>query len=377
MASQLTLGAWLRESRQIRGLTLTGLATAAHASNQSNLSKCERGTVIPEPTTMAKLAPYYGSPWFTDAQNVLFVKATAWILAGRPAYRPESPEEITMASYVEFALQHAALVTTDWPEEPENAQRVVRGYATRFPNVPGLAQVPWPETRPFWVWLWLQHSLNVSTGRRRLEEHVKPTVDWNDHDARSAFHAMEYHFNQEQRLLQGWERWDVVRAAAASVLGTLGPTASPWYDYPILDDPDALPDISEYISADRVPLNLEEAPERWSGYAGLVRLLQAEGVLQQDPAADGTQNYDAWVHTFAALVQQNRHSPALRKVVETLLEYPPEAIAALADLLTHIRAQSALSETLSSLATFAACMNPPDDSPPVDFLDGLPDDLPF
>ncbi len=381
-----TLGAWLRESRQIRGLTLTGIARDAGASNQSNLSKAERGAFVPEAATMDKLAPFYGSPWLSDAQNILVVRAIVWVVSGRPGYRPTSQEELTTTANVKFALNQAEAVVSAWPEAPEDAQRVVHGYSVRFPHVPGLVEVPWPEARPFWVWIWLQQALYVSAAHRRLNEQIRPTVNWDDDEARTVFHALEHHLNSEKQLLQHWDRWAVVRSAASEVLSTLtGTRAHPWFEYPALDDPE-LPDISEYVAVDSLLLDPEDDGDdaHWNNFGSLVRVLRAEGALTRDDAADATQELDSWARLLAAVIRQSRHAPALREVIEQLVGYPyppayrPEAIDALAVLLSRVGDQRAtLAEILATLAEFTAHARPSASAPEDDLPFPFDDDLPF
>lgn len=377
--SELTLGAWLRESRQIRDLTLSGIARDAAASNQSNLSKAERNAFVPEPGTMDNLAPYYGSPWLENNRNVLFMRALVWVLTGRPGYRPATDTTLTMTSHVEFALKQADAVVSAWPEAPEDALRVIRGYAVRFPGVPGLVQVPWPETRPFWVWVWLQHGFHVSAGRFRLEHSVKPSVDWDNDEERHGFQIMEHHFRSQQVLLQNWHRWDIARACAASVLECLGDPAHPWYNYPTFKDPDGFPDLSEYMSNIVLVTDSEDDENTGDDFGALVRLLQAEGALDRDDLADGIQNYDALARLFAAFVRQSRQAPALRRIIEQILEMPTDSLPALADFLDYVRKPaSTLATTLPALNEFVGKLHADDYSQPARLGDyDLPEGLPF
>ncbi|MCL5117056.1 MAG: helix-turn-helix domain-containing protein [Firmicutes bacterium] len=309
MNIELSFGEWLRQSRKIRGLTLSGIADAAGASNQSNLSKLERGQLVPELATLEKLAPYYGSPWLSDVQNVRFLKAVAWRKTSRPAYRPDTPEEVALFEQVRLALPQASDAVSAWIKIPEEAQNIAQIYAVEFPGVPGLGQRSLHEMHPFWVWIWFQHAQNLGWAERQILDDIRPGVDTNDPGQVDALSRLEQHWLYAQHLLHLWADLDAVNAVAAMVCSGLSRRARPWYEYPSITS-GPIPDLSAYV----VPSAKPQA---------------VPSVSVELP--------DAWAKTIPLLVERSVNTPALQTVVELLLEYPPASLPSLAEFLARAR----------------------------------------
>lgn len=295
------LGDWLRRSRQIRGLTLSGIAEEAGASNQSNLSKLERGLIVPEPATMAKLAPYYGSPWLGDEENVQFIHAMVWALSSRIGYHPATDAELSTAVKAEFMLTAARAVVESAPRDSDN---ILRATATAFRGVAGLARMTWDETHPFWAWIWMQHALHIKECRRRITIIERNAGD--EFENATAFekaHTLESRLNYKEALLKNWGRWGVVAQAVESVRSVLSDPGKAWYQYSEAEEENLADDSRN----DESPLDSLEFG------------MQSE-----------------WDTMVDQLSQRGETEPALRELIRFILRYPATTIEVLSDAVNRL-----------------------------------------
>ena len=305
----VALGTWLRQSRQIRGLTLTGIADAAEASNQSNLSKTERGAIIPGLKTIREIAPYYGSPWCDAAENAVFIHALVWIFSARVGFHPTTDGEVMAVSRVKSALAAADAVVN---AAPDDAHAILHTAATTLSGVPGLAQMPWTDTRPFWVWIWMQQLRHVELARQRLVEDIEPEIDQENEEMALAFEAMRARLAHEENLLRRWNQWGFVWTAAESVRNALVDPKVAWYQFPRLD-------ISDFVYADHEKSPLDREPAH---------------PVDENPAESAIQS--AWRNTVEELTWRGMENPELVRLIRTLLDYPSQTLDVLIRFLSHV-----------------------------------------
>ncbi len=321
MENAETLGEWLRQSRQIRGLTLTGIAEAAGASNQSNLSKAERGLIIPEPETMERLAPYYGSPWLSDEENMLMMQAVCWVLTSRIGFHPVTDQEFEAVADLQKALTASQRIVTEIPIDPALRLRMT---AIQFRDVPGLAGMDWASTRPFWLWVWWQHMKGIKLGRERLDRSKDDVQEFRFTRMRQDFSRVVARQRTVENYLQGWPDEIAVNKTLQLVSDALREPTSAWYEFPRLDPEDYQgeeyeDDASEFDDEELIDDATESALPATT-----------------DPLSSRqSERIDLVVERFR---EKAMADPLLLDAVDQLLECQPNIVAALRDFLLKLNA---------------------------------------
>ncbi len=319
MENAAALGEWLRQSRQIRGLTLTGIAESAGASNQSNLSKAERGLIIPEAETMERLAPFYGSPWLSDQDNILMMQAVCWVFTARIGFHPTTDAEFNAVRAAERAIAAAQSVVSEVPYDPATRLRI---SSLQFQGVPGLARMEWAATGPFWMWVWWEHAQNIKFGRERLAD-VEEDVDFDNEKMAQAFERLRRKQNTEESYMQRWPDEMAINYTLAAVADTLRDPDTAWYAYPRLDIADYWPAAEQETGDDT---DVEE-----SGQAKA----QEEEQRSTRLAIEKAERIDRVIDRLRTTMNAN---PDLLDVVDQLLRSQPTVIAGLRAFLREINA---------------------------------------
>jgi transcriptional regulator with XRE-family HTH domain len=152
-----SLTEYFRDVRTLKGL---GLPTIAESTgfHTSNLSRIERSVHRPTPDTLDRLAApdAYGCPWWSAADNALFLRALAYHLTQAPSYAPRQAE--WWPTDVTTAVSGAGVIVrgTTW------------AHSVRWPALmeiwPALGLPGWQPptslqessppavTRPMWLW---------------------------------------------------------------------------------------------------------------------------------------------------------------------------------------------------------------------------------
>jgi len=146
---------FLRQSRLIQGRTLEQIAMASGGANQSNLSKSERGAIIPSFDTFEAIESFYDAPpalldpaWEPSQPSLL--RALTWALTARRMFRVDAvATDRATAAWAAGTTLAQAMATAD-----ESLQADVRRVGDLWPKtLPGCRTIALADTVPLWAWL--------------------------------------------------------------------------------------------------------------------------------------------------------------------------------------------------------------------------------
>jgi hypothetical protein len=128
---------------------------ASGGANQSNLSKAERGTIIPSFDTFESIESFYDAPpglrdpaWESSRPSLL--RALTWALTARRMFRVDAvATDRAKAAWTAGMTIAEAVATAD-----ESLQTAVRRTGDLWPKtLPGCRTIALADTVPLWVWL--------------------------------------------------------------------------------------------------------------------------------------------------------------------------------------------------------------------------------
>ena len=152
-----SLTGYFRDVRTLKGLGLPTIASAT-GFHTSNLSRIERSVHRPTIDTLARLAApdSYGCPWWSPADNALFLRALAYHLTQAPSYAPRQaewwPADVTWTSAATIVISQGTTWSHSvrWPSLAEIWPAL--GLPGWQPEAQPVDSPPPATTRPLWLW---------------------------------------------------------------------------------------------------------------------------------------------------------------------------------------------------------------------------------